>query len=665
MLATSRAPLHIRSEQTLPVEPLPVPVRDAALTGGELEQNEAVALFTERARAVRHSFTLTVTNVQVVAEICRQLDGLPLAIELAAVRLRILSPEALLAHMSDRLRLLRGGPRDLPARQQALHDTIAWSYGLLSDDDQRLFRRLTVFAGGWTLEAAAAVGDLPLAETMERLERLGEQSLVRPLDGAGEPRFTMLETIREFGLERLRERDEEEATRDRHAAYFHDLIVVELDLYHAWPGDRSWFGRAVAEEANLRQTLAWFVARGNALALNELSSALLDFWKTRSQFAEGRRWLEQALLFREGIPADVRARALEAAAFLTVHHGDYAAAEILIAESLALARERGDPLLLYFTLQTRGVLAERQGDFVGATAWLEESLRFGRECARDAAGRQAPMGGTLLLLGMVARRCGDLEAARSWIDEAIREVRNRGRLWTLAEALGELGVLQVYAGEMAEAAASLLEGVALHWWQGDTAFITRALRGCAGIAAATEDALPAAYLLGAATAIDATTPYAVIAAERDRDVVDWCLACLAETLAPADLESLRTAGAALTVAQAVALAREVTKPVLGVARVEEIWRAAGAPDPGHAPEITEIAGASGNMTIAEPSFFALTRREREILGLLCQRLTDPEIAEQLFISPYTASKHVSNVLGKLGVANRRQAAAFAARHGLV
>ena len=227
ILAASRAPLHVHGEQVLPIEPLPLP----ASTGSRREtvaENDAVRLFVERARAVRPSFALTAANAETIAALCRALDGLPLAIELAAARITILSPEALLAQMTDRLSLLSDGPRDAPIRQQTIAATIGWSYDLLSDEAQALFRRLAVFAGGFTLDAAQAVadaGDGPFSTTMRGINTLVEQSLVHRIEGDGEPRFTMLETVRAFALERLRASDEESCTRARHAAWFIDLVA--------------------------------------------------------------------------------------------------------------------------------------------------------------------------------------------------------------------------------------------------------------------------------------------------------------------------------------------------------------------------------------------------------------------------------------------------------
>ena len=666
VLATSRAPLRLRGEQVLPVPPLPLPAGDQPDVK-TIAQSEAVQLFVERAHAAHPAFALTETTAAPVATLCRTLDGLPLAIELAAARVTVFSPGALLTALTDRLPVLAGGPRDLPARQQTIEATIAWSYALLAEPAQALFRRLAVFLGGFTLVAAQAVR--PAGQTANDvvvgLTALVELNLVYRVESEGEPRFAMLETIREFGRELLRTFGEDDEVRDRHAAFFHGLVIDELDLANGLPGDDSWFGRAVVEENNLRQALAHFAIRGDALALNELSSALFDFWKYRSQYAEGRFWLEQALAQREAIPPRTRAHTLEAAAILIADHGDYGAAEPLIDEAVALARESADPFLLYVTLQSRGILAERQGDLPGAKVWLEESLRAARSAALARPDIGPPFGGTLVALGIVARRSGDTDAAVAAFAEAIRELRARGRRWTLGGALGELGVLQVYAGSLSEAAANLLEGIGLHWSLGDTAVLTRGLRGLAAVAAVTDQPHAAAHLLGAVDAIDPQTPFATIADWRDRDVVDWSLARLGESVAPAQGKALRVAGMDLSVAEAVALAREVAKPVLGADAVAEIWQATGAPDPGPTREMAVLPTAPVPASNDDEKAHPLTFREHDVLALLGQRLTDSEIAARLFISRKTASNHVSSILAKLGAANRREATAIAARRGLL
>jgi predicted ATPase len=225
VLATSRAPLQLRGEQILPVAPLPLPADDVRSLEA-LSENEAVRLFVERTGAVRPAFALTETNAPTVAALCRQLDGLPLAIELAAARSALLSPEALLAQMTDRLRLLGGGPRDLPARQQTIRDTVAWSYELLTPSDQGLFRHLTVFRGGWTIPAAAAVAEIDERAIGMGLGRLVDQSLIRAVEDAAEPRFTMLETIRAYGLERLAASGEDASARQAHARLFRALAAT-------------------------------------------------------------------------------------------------------------------------------------------------------------------------------------------------------------------------------------------------------------------------------------------------------------------------------------------------------------------------------------------------------------------------------------------------------
>jgi predicted ATPase len=305
VLGTSREALHVRDEQEFPVPPLGVPDRSffsgqalarvpAAGAGlvPALSQYDAVALFIQRARLVKPDFAVTNANAPAVAEICYRLDGLPLAIELAAARIRLLPPEALLPRLTSRLRLLTAGARDLPERQRTLRSTIQWSYDLLPPEEQRLFRRMAVFTGGGTLEAIEAIcyaeGDLPV-DVLERVESLVSQSLLRRVDGAdGEPRFTMLETIREYALERLAASGEEEATRRAHAEYY--LWFGERALpYLATTGREAWMDRLGEEHDNLREALRWAVQQGREAFALRLMAVLGPFWELRGYFGDGRR----------------------------------------------------------------------------------------------------------------------------------------------------------------------------------------------------------------------------------------------------------------------------------------------------------------------------------------------------------------------------------------
>ena len=582
VLSTSRAALHMRGEQIVPIPPLAAPSAGAALD--VVRAAPAAALFVERSRAVDPHFALTAHNAGTVAAVCQRLDGLPLAIELAAARANVLSPAALLALLSQRLQVLGAGPRDAPARHQTIQDAITWSYDLLGLEDQEFFHRLAVFAGGWTLEAAAAVSGLALPDALSRLDGLVDQSLVvRRTDAdAPTPRFTMLETIREFGQERLRASGDDDAVRDRHAAYFRGLIA-DLNLYYAYPGDRSWFSRVAPEEDNLRQALERFLVRGDTLALSELSSGLMVFWLTRSQLGEGRRWLELAIARDQGLPAVLRARSREAAGLFIGYHGDVAVSAPILEEAVVLARECGDPSLLRHALYSSGTVALLQRDFARAMALQEEAERAARAFGSVASNSGLFVGAALCMQGVVARWSGDTTTAIARFTEAERFVRPPGGSWWLGMLLGELGVIQIMAGSLHDATSTLVESLALTWDIRNDATLTRALRGLAAVAAVTDQQVAAARLLGAAEAIDASTPFAVVAAARDQDIITWCQARLEDAFGATSLDRQRRAGASLKVEQAVAVARDVAKPVLGAARVAEIWQATGAPDPGPVP----------------------------------------------------------------------------------
>ena len=654
ILATSRAPLHIRGEQLLPVEPLPLPHGDPAAASETLSHIDAVALFVERARAVRPSFALTAENAAAVAAICRQLDGLPLAIELAAARLRILSVEALLAQMSDRLRLLQGGPRDLPARQQTLRDTVAWSYGLLSDDDQRLFRCLAVFAGGWTLEAAAAVGALSPGETLVRLERLSDQSLVRVLERPGEPRFSLLETIRAFGLELLAECGEASDARDRHAAHFQDLAAragPDLELGRVSTG---WFARLDEERDNIRAALSWCIEHDEAERALRIAGAMSEYWVYRSDFREGREWCERALaLDDKNVSARARGRALYGVAILATFHGDDARALTVAQELLRLTEVGEEPrerLRAHFVMS----LVQRHRETHDLAA---EHARAAVALAREI---DAPgwLGWALIQIG--EHPLGpEVETAA---DEALAVFRTLGSEWGQVKALGTLARIAVGRRDVPCAAAFYQESLRLgeaiedRWGMVDTLICTAVLAAERG----RRD--EAALMLAAGTAWAKDLNYSTDTVVNP--YLPGLASLLQRQLAAAPYAETWRRGASMTPHEAI--------------RVAETLLASLASDEPVNGTAAHGTSAIANQAIASPSAsetvpgrrlpqstFDLTRREREILTLLCQRLTDPEIAERLFISPKTAGKHVSNILAKLGARNRREAAALAVRFALV
>jgi len=495
VLATSRLPLRLRAEHEYPVPPLALPPVNAASLE-ELRQYESVRLFVERAQAVRANFTLTPENAAAVAEISRRLDGLPLAIELAAARVRVFPPATLLARLEKRLPLLTGGPRDAPARQQTLRNAIEWSYDLLSSEEQTLYRRLAVFGGGAALRAvevvAAPEGEL---DVLGGLDRLVEHSLLQSGEGPdGEPRFMMLETIREYGLERLVQSGEAEATQRAHAEFFLALAEeAEPELTGA--EQVAWLDRLDAEHDNLRAALGWALDADPQIALR-LARGLGWFWFLRGYLNEGRSWLDSTLA-ASGEPGPIHVGAYAAAGRLARHLGDYGGAIALLERSLALARTFQDRRAEALALHELGALAGlAEGDAVREAALTEASLALWRELG-DAWGTAR----TLNNLGYEAYLQGDFDRAVSLLDEGVTLARAAGDRSALGYVLDSRGVLAEAQGELERATELYREALAVAQQAGNPLVEAFALSSLAGIAARQGQPARAARMWGAASAL--------------------------------------------------------------------------------------------------------------------------------------------------------------------
>ena len=448
VLATSRAPLHLRGEQEYPVEPLGLPDLARVPTPAEAATAAAVRLFVERAREVAPAFELTRGNAAAVAAICRRLDGLPLAIELAAAWAKVLPPVDLLARLDRALPLLAGRARDLPERQRTMERTIGWSYDLLDPPDQAVFRRLAVFAGGFTLDAAEVVagpschGPGPRGRggggfarelrplPLESVAMLVDHGLLRRVERpAGESRFGMLETVREFGLERLEASGEADAVRERHAAWCVALAERVEDAFLS-AEERTWLDRLEAEHDNLRAALAWAIGRRDAATALLLAGAPWWFWAMRGFLAEGHGWLTQALALPDGEPSVPRAKAITAAGMVAWARGEVDRADELLERSVALWRSIGDGPRVARSLHYFGLVAWQRGDFRTMAARAEESLATA-EAADDEVGTaiaRVTLGGALLRLHQSARARVVLEQA---LERFLARGMKRGTAWAL------------------------------------------------------------------------------------------------------------------------------------------------------------------------------------------------------------------------------------------
>jgi len=649
-LVTSRALLGVSGERTYPAPPLGLPAAPpagAAVPLHALLASEAVRLFVERAQAVRPDFALTQGNAAAVAAICQRLDGLPLAIELAAGRVRHLPPSELLARLAHRLPLLTGGPRDQPARLQTMRDAIAWSHDLLAPQEQVLLRRVAVFVGGFTLEAATWVsgdgcrvsgtGSLvlesgtrhPSPDTLDLLSSLVDQSLLEQVELLGGVlRFGMLETIREFAVERLRASDEETAVRDAHARYFLAL-VEQTDREH--PDAREDFEHVPhlgADQDNLRAALAWLETSGQAEGFLRLATSAAWLWDRHGHYREGLAWLERALAVAGDTAPGVRMRALRRVGLLASNIGRHALADAASASSLALARSLGDQSGVGWALLSLAVQADQQGDHARYGQLQQQSLA----CFR-AAGNAYGLTHALCNLGDWAYAEQDYARSAAWSAEALAiAIELPDKRYTM-DALSALGQLALERHDAADATRLYVQSSQLAIAIDEVMGVAQTLAGLAGVALLGKQPEYAARWLAAAKAYLESIGATTIGYDEQ---YGRALAAARAALPASAFEAAWAAGRALPLHQAAAEAVTETTRM----ETEGFGQAPAAP-------------------------FGLSPREMEVLHLLVAGRSNPDIATALFIGPRTAQSHVASILNKLGVSNRTEAAAVAMRDGLV
>ena len=540
IMVTSRAALHVYGEHEFPVPPLAMPDSLAMPPVEALSQYPAVALFVQRAVAVKPDFELNRENAAAVTEICARLDGLPLAIELAAARVKVLSPSSMQARLTSRLQLLTGGARDMPQRQQTLRAAIDWSYDLLSAAEQKLFRRMSAFVGGCNLEGAEAVcdtkGDLDL-DLLDGMASMVDKSLAQQVEPAeGESRFVMLETIREYALEKLEASGEEALTRRAHAAYC--LVLAEEEAKEQSGAEGAeWLERFALEHDNFRAGLEWLTETGDAAWGLRLGTALFRFWEMREYLAEGRARLDKLLkLAGAASPTKVRARALFAAGVLAGEQIDYASADALISESLDIARQLGDMQGAAVSLNALAVHARDRGDVPVARSLFEESLVLWRALSDQKAvarslsnlasivklqgdnaracslyaeclsifqglGDQTGVAWSMNHQGDVARDQGDSPAAQTLYEQGLAIFRELGDRWGIAGTLADLGNLAREQQNYPIALTLYRESIRLFQELNHKRGIARLLECFACSAAVQLEAARALRLAGAAAAL--------------------------------------------------------------------------------------------------------------------------------------------------------------------
>jgi predicted ATPase/DNA-binding CsgD family transcriptional regulator len=692
VLATSREGLGVEGEVRWPVPPLDVPDPQYSSTIEELERLDSARLFLSRARNRDPSFAFTPGNARAVAEVCSKLEGIPLAIELAAARVGTLSLEQILERLEDSLELLTRGGRTAAPRQRTIRETLDWSHELLYEPERKVFRRLSVFAGGWVLEASEVVvsdESIGQSEVLERLSGLVEKSLVIAELTAerGGVRYRLLDAIRQYALEKLEQSGEAEDAMRAHAEYCLAL-AEEAEPELIGPREAEWFERLEEEIDNLRAALSWASEHGEAELGLRLAGSLMSFWLTEGHYGEGRGWIEGALTKDGPTSALARAKALGAASLLASEQNDNARAKEAAEEGLRLSKEAGiedrqtpffpggSPAPFFLNLMV--VVAMNEGDLERARALGEESLALGRQA--DAAHgivfsllllaiaatlradyeRAARLYAEGLNLsreldsaywrflyfenwGWTALLQGDPEHATALIEEAVElaRERRRGFMGLLSRPLDNLGWAALLSGELGRAKAQFGENLMLSKVRGDKVTLLMSLEGLACVAGAEGETIRAARLFGAAEALMEAIHYRLV--PQERAVLEPYRASVRSRLGEAAWEKAVAEGGAtgLDQATAYALSKERSSKHL-------------SPTRSHPPVSSTPEHPGG-----------LSPREVEVLGLVAEGLTNAQVAQRLFLSPRTVQRHLNSIYHKLGVSSRAVATRFAMEHGLL
>lgn len=648
ILATSREALGIAGEIAWPVPSLSLPDPRYPHPAGELLGYEAVRLFVERTSAVVPAFGLTRENAAAVLRVCRGLDGIPLAIELAAARVKVLSVEQIAGRLDGRFRLLTAGSRTALPRHRTLRAAMDWSHDLLSGQEAALFRRLSVFAGGFTLETAEVVcagDDAERDEVLELLSRLVDKSLVVVRDRGGEARYGLLETVRQYGWEKLVESGEAEAVRWRHADFFLALaeeVAPKIEPSNETAGRGRWLERLEMEHDNLRAALRW-AGRDSPETGLRLASALYWFWYHRGYQSEGRGWFERILAGAPAARTAARAEALTRAGYLAWLQGDHPRARSRLQEGVEIWRElEGEKSGLAHALWVLGLEMLAVEELAEARSLTEESVEIFRTI-EDEAG----IAHTLANLGAIVLGQGESALASSLLEESLQISRRIGDDWMLSLPLRNLGVAAFQQGDHARAVGLLRESLGLLRGSGDKLYTSRGLECLAAVESRRGSHVRAARLFGAGEALREAIGVPMLFYLVDYDgAVTATRAALGEEAAAAAWAE----GQAMAPDDAIALALEGPTPEEGQGARHP--RAFGG----------TLAAGTGPPRNTYPD--GLTAREAEVLGLLAGGMTNKGIAAHLFLSVSTVQRHVANVYAKIGAHGRAEATAYAVRRGL-